>query len=93
MVENKRQGIETLLKDVTLITPAIFKNVMNEIFVSCKDPSTSDAELDYAIFEGTSLMCATLRMTGYKEEVDIFEQLCRLTRRKEQGTEGSGQRG
>lgn len=91
MIENKKQGIENILKDVTLITPEIFKNAMNEIFSSCKDPSTSNAELDYAIFEGASLMCATLRMAGYKEGVDIFEQLCRLTRRKEQGAEGSEQ--
>ena len=39
MVENKRQGIENFLKDVTLITPEIFKNVMNNMnrWVSLSD--------------------------------------------------------
>lgn len=63
-------------ENFTVITPEVFKHGMNNLLMSCKEPSVSNADIYHAIYEATFLMCATLQQLGYKEGVKIFEELC-----------------
>lgn len=65
-----------MAEDLKLITPELFQSCMNKLFVQCKVPSVSNADIYNAIYEGTFLMCATLRQLGYTEGIDLFEELC-----------------
>ncbi|GAB61828.1 MAG: hypothetical protein DWB56_07975 [Candidatus Jettenia sp.] len=58
------------------ITPEVFQQGIHELFVCCKDPRSNRNDIDRAIFEGASLMCATLRQLGYQEGIDTFEMMC-----------------
>jgi len=64
------------------ITHEIFRKYMHSLLVRCKQPLVSNADIYNAIYEGTLLMCSTLRQLGYKEGIEIFEKIC-LTPRPE----------
>lgn len=58
------------------ITQEIFRKYMHSLLVRCKQPLAGNADIYHAIYEGTLLMCATLRQLGYAEGINLFEELC-----------------
>lgn len=65
-----------MAENLGVIAPEVFKHGMNKLLMSCKEPSTVNDDIFYAIYEGTRLMCATLRKLGYTEGIDLFEEIC-----------------
>ncbi|MDR4509594.1 MAG: hypothetical protein MRJ65_15430 [Candidatus Brocadiaceae bacterium] len=73
-----------MITQKAFISPERLRERMEELLKRCSGSSVNDEDIDCAINEGASMLCSVLRILDYKAGIDIFEQLCRLNRRRDQ---------